>query len=234
MNNPPSILLNDVDTWADWGLIPSSRLSFSPPQLKSKYIDIPGEDGALDLSDTYGSIQFADRTGTLNFFISDESPPIAELYGLMITHLHGRIVRATILSDPDWFYDGRFTVRDIASAASYGQVSIDYVCSVFKQERLYQTEDWLWDPFDFESGEIGDHENLLVQGQLDISIGGEPRAVPFTFTATSQMIVRFNGIEYQIPIGTTEIKEIKRDNPPVNLSIYGNGRITIDYRGRSM
>lgn len=234
MNNIPSILFNERDTWADWGLIPSSRPIFSPPSIKSKYIDLPGEDGSLDLTEISGSLSFSERVGTFTFLTSDVSPSITDLCEMMREYLHGKTVRATLSEDQEWFYEGRFTIQKVTPSSSYWEIEIGYICSVYKIEWVYENLDWLWDPFDFEFGELVNYENLLVSGQLEVSIAGAPSDTPFKFTTTSPMTIRYKGIDYQIPAGTTEIPSINKSVPPVDLMIYGNGHITIDYRGRSM
>ena len=234
MNSRYSITLNGVNTWVDWGLIPSSRPIFSPPSLKSKYIDLPGEDGQIDITDIHGSVEFSNRTGSFSFIVSDKSPTWNSLYNQIETHLHGKIIRAVVSDDPDWFYEGRFSISEAQSSASFGTIVIDYNCLSSRRENLHQTEDWLWDPFDFETGVVADHFNLEVIGSRDVVISGYPSNTPFIFTASKPMVILYNGVEYPIPAGTSSIPQISKINPPVSLRIYGQGRITIDYRGRSM
>ena len=47
-----SITFGDKNTWDDWHLIPSKRPSFNPPNVKSQYVDIPGGNGVLDLTES--------------------------------------------------------------------------------------------------------------------------------------------------------------------------------------
>ena len=45
-----SITIGTKNTWDDWHLIPKSRPLVNPPSVKTNVVDIPGGDGALDLS----------------------------------------------------------------------------------------------------------------------------------------------------------------------------------------
>ena len=40
-----------VNTWDDWHILAESRPVFAPPEPKTNYIDVPGGNGSLDLSE---------------------------------------------------------------------------------------------------------------------------------------------------------------------------------------
>lgn len=230
MDSRFSIRFDDVDTWVDWGLIPTSRPVFNPPSLKSKYIDLPGIDGGIDLTAVFSGPKFGARTGSFEFFMSDKSQPFETLKQMIINHLHGKILRATLVGDPNWFYEGRFTLNTFASTESYGKIVIDYICAATKQEAL-ELEDWLWDPFDFEEGEILDLRNIIISGSRDIVVYAPISDTPISFRATRPMVILFKGSEYNIPSGQTTIQEITREESPVSFRVFGDGEITILYRG---
>lgn len=229
-----SITFDNVNTWEDWGLISSGRPVFSLPTLKPKYVDVPGTDGQLDLTEVFTGSKFGNRTGSFTFIISERTLPWEELYHAIQSHLHGKEIRAVLADDPEWYYEGRFTLNQFKSSEAFGVVVIDYTCQSVKQEILYANEDWLWDSFDFNNHTVADHFNLEVDGSRDITIYTSSSSTPFIFTTTSPMAVLYKGTSYPLPKGTTEVKEITRDSVPVNFIVYGDGLITINYRGRSM
>ncbi len=47
---------NYIDTWDDWKLIPSSRPVIAPPIERTKFVTVPGRDGALDYSRTLQTV----------------------------------------------------------------------------------------------------------------------------------------------------------------------------------
>lgn len=58
---------NYIDTWDDWKLIPSSRPVIAPPIERTKFVPVPGRDGALDYSRTPANRPtYDDRTGKLS------------------------------------------------------------------------------------------------------------------------------------------------------------------------
>ena len=58
----------EKNTWDDWYLIPSSRPVFNPPSVKTQYIDIPGANGQIDLTESLtGYPVYKNREGSWNF-----------------------------------------------------------------------------------------------------------------------------------------------------------------------
>ena len=61
-----------ANTWTDWYLIPSSRLSVAHPTIVTKFIEVPGSDGMLDLT-TYltGRPVYGQRQGSFSFNVDN-------------------------------------------------------------------------------------------------------------------------------------------------------------------
>ena len=58
------------NTWDDWHLVPVSRPVINPPAVHTHYIDIPGANGSIDLTDTLtGGPTFGDREGSIEFMV---------------------------------------------------------------------------------------------------------------------------------------------------------------------
>ena len=64
---------NYIDTWDDWKLIPSSRPVIAPPIERTKFVPVPGRDGALDYSRTPANRPtYDDRTGKIEFYLEND------------------------------------------------------------------------------------------------------------------------------------------------------------------
>ncbi len=65
-----SLIIGDKNTYSDFGLIPMSRPVISPPEPKVSYLEIPGRNGVLDLTETLtGSITYENRQGSWKFLV---------------------------------------------------------------------------------------------------------------------------------------------------------------------
>ena len=147
-----------------WGLVASVCPVFSPPKQKTLYIDIPGGNGALDLSEALAGFPvYENRTGTLDFIIHQDyllekgdNRPWADRYSEIMGYLHGRVLRTILDDDPNWFYRGRFSVEGWTPGEPFTTVQIGYNLEPYKWSVFTTVDTWLWDPFDFEIGRILD------------------------------------------------------------------------------
>ena len=67
-NGEHSVVFGNKDSWKDWHLIPSSRPVFVMPEVKTNFVDIPGSDGGIDLSEVLsGYPVYKNRNGSFKF-----------------------------------------------------------------------------------------------------------------------------------------------------------------------
>lgn len=130
-----SITFGSKNTWEDWHLVPSSRPVFSPPALKKKTLDIPGGDGLIDLSDSLtGYSVYNNREGSFEFIVMNDYWEWQEAYSTIMDYLHGIKMTAFLEDDPDYYYEGRFTVSDWKSDKNYSLIVIDYDVAPYKRK----------------------------------------------------------------------------------------------------
>lgn len=122
-----SITFGDKNTWDDWRLVPASRPLFNPPAQKVKTLDIPGGDGVIDLSQALtGYPVYQNRTGSIEFIVMNDFKPWHMAYSDIMDYLHGQTMRAILEDDPEYFYEGRFTVNAWKSEKDWSRLVIDY------------------------------------------------------------------------------------------------------------
>lgn len=155
-----TFLTEGVSTWDDFHLVPTTRPYVAPPELKSNEVDIPGSDGSIDLTESpQGYPTYQNRTGSWEFIVmNDYCQPVTTheewftAYSNVMNYLHGRKFRVILEDDLSYFYEGRLTVSDYASEEKYSKITIDYNLLPYKWSILQVGDDWLWDPFNFDSG----------------------------------------------------------------------------------
>lgn len=129
-----SITIGDRNTWDDWHLIPTTRPLFNPPPVKTSYVEIAGGDGTLDLSTSLtGRPLYSNRTGSWTFYVENGFKLWADLYSEIMGYLHGQKLRAILEDDPDYCYEGRFSVDQWKSDAERSSIVISYSVSPHKQ-----------------------------------------------------------------------------------------------------
>lgn len=152
-----SITFGDKNTWDDWKILPTERPVFAPPKPKTTYIDIPGGNGTLDLSESLtGYPVYENRTGSFKFRVMNDYVPWYERYSEIMNYLHGRVMNAVLADEPNYFYNGRFTVDNWESGNTWSIITIGYNVNPYKWVLSSSTEPWIWDSFNFSTGIITD------------------------------------------------------------------------------
>lgn len=132
-----SMIIDGVDTWDDWNIVSVKKPVFSEPELKSTYIDIPGANGQLDLTEVLtGYPTFNNRTGTIQFFLYDDSMKALEKLNIIRNYLHGRKHKIVLNDEPDYYYEGRLVMRDShpTKEGEYAAFDLEYNLAPYKYE----------------------------------------------------------------------------------------------------
>ena len=235
-----SITFGDKNTWDDWHLIPSKRPSFNPPTVKSQYVDIPGGNGILDLTESLtGYPLYNTRTGSWEFYVENGFKPWDELYSEISNYLHGQKLRAILEDDPGFYYEGRFTVDEWNSDSWWSTITISYDVYPYKQELTSSLEDWLWDPFNFDTGIVREYGELEVNNTLSLEIPSRQEYIcPKIIVASSDgsgMNLQYNSKTYHLNDGENLLPEVTfGGGVTVTLKFTGNGTVSVDYQGGSL
>lgn len=138
-----SITFNsNTNTYTDWGLVPESRPLIAAPKRKTNYIDIPGANGSLDLSNVLTRYPvFNDREGSWTFYAIYnnrwKSEKWQERYSEILKVLDSRRVTHTVRleDDPNYYYEGSVLVNKWESLKDYSKVTLDYRLFPYKYWR---------------------------------------------------------------------------------------------------
>lgn len=223
-------------SYRDWGLLLKSRPVISPPSPKTVYVDIPGSDGIIDLTESLtGDVKFDNRTIKCEFVVLDARNRWSDIYSEIMDYLHGQRMRVRLDEDPTYYYEGRLQVNEWKSDKVTSTITIEGDVEPYKMEMFSSLEDWEWDSFNFETGIIRDYKEIRVDESLTFTIEGRRKSVVPSFTVVSDdgsgLQVRFNGTTYDLPDGTSRVLNIVIKNDTNTLYFTGNGTVSIDYRG---
>ena len=262
-----SITIGDKNTWDDWHLISKTRPFFNPPKLKTKYLEIPGASGSIDVSQILtGYPLYSNREGSIDFTIlnTDDLEDSSQmkwydLYSEMMNYLNRKNFKAVLEDEPDYYYEGQFTVNSYkpgdSASNTRGVITVGYTLGPYKWANQTTTEEWIWDTFSFEHGVVypAVFEDIRVDGETVTKIftTREMGYAPARFTLSctpdegkTVLIHLDKGKDsYQESITSGEIytntgptdtwvKEITEFifYDEVELSISGNGKVSIDFR----
>lgn len=143
------------DTFASWHLVPTEKPAVNPPGVRTRYVDVPGKDGQLDLTELQNGLHFNMRQGNWKFYINTDYISFESAYQLLRNYLHGRTHKVSLADDPAWEYTGRFAVGEPSIGQGYPSISVTYALMPHRQ-RIGGYSDWLWDPLNFEIDQFKD------------------------------------------------------------------------------
>jgi phage-related protein len=140
-----SVTIGDKNSWGDWHLISKDRPYIAQPTPKTKYVELAGASGSIDLTDALtGLPTYNDRTGSLTFIINyDYWENWYDVYNDISNYLNGYRYKLMLEDEPYCYYIGRFSVSSYApgnSASSpWATITINYTLYPYK----YKLEDVL-------------------------------------------------------------------------------------------
>lgn len=219
-----SITFGDKNTWDDWKILPTERPVFAPPKPKTTYIDIPGGNGALDLSESLtGYPIYENRTGSFKFRVMNDYVEWHERYTEIMEHLHGRSMNAILADDPDYFYRGRFTVNNWESGATWSLITIGYTVDPYKWSNLLSTQNNA-----FSNIVINNTSAWTIKTFDGKLFGTAPISPTFIVSNSSGLTVRY--VNTYLGVDET-VYLIDGENEIPNFVFYGQSLYTFMFKG---
>lgn len=234
------VTIGDKHTFDDWGLYMLNKPVIQPPKPKTIYIDVPGSDGVLDMTEAItGDVQYDMRTIKMEFQLLNDLSLWASKYSTIRDYLHGKSMRIVFDDDPGYYYFGRLTVDEWQSSRLKGTITISGKVEPYKYEMTSSTEPWKWDPFNFETGVIRNYgtssEPLAVNGRLELTVVGSRKSiVPTIWASNDNLTVTFDGGSYELSFGNNTLPQIVIHEGEQVLIFEGSGSVTVNLRGGSL
>lgn len=126
-----------MNTWDDWYLIPSKRPTVAIPPAVISMEDVPGKNGSSDMTDNLiGRPYFQDRSGSFEFYTQNEKTIWSDLKNRIATFIHGQKMKMCLEDDPDYYFEGRFSVESFQSEKTWSIVTISYRLNPYKYHIL--------------------------------------------------------------------------------------------------
>lgn len=223
----------ELHTYKNFGLRIKS-VSIGMPEVKENKIEIPGADGYLDLTDTFGT-RYENREIKIECDLEDKSyPNWAAVISSLANYLHGKKRKLVLDWDDGFYYVGRGEIEPEKDNRRYSELKLTFDCEPYKYEFTASDEEWLWDPFDLEDGVIREYANLTVNGSLKLTVIGSPMSTVPKIIASAAMTVEYEGETYQLEAGENYLPEVEITEGEHTMTFTGNGTVSVSYRGGSL
>jgi hypothetical protein len=111
-------------TWTDWSMVSEEPVAVEPPQVKTNYVQVPGANGSIDLTNAVaGHVLYDNVEGNIQFVVTT-ADPISTYYTVM-QFLHG--MRGTMTpADGGGTFTGRFSVDGYSVSDGQFKITIGY------------------------------------------------------------------------------------------------------------
>lgn len=215
-----SLTIGGKNTWDEWKLIPTTRPDFAMPNLVTNYVDIPGRYEPLDLTNALtGHIMYSPRAGTWEFYVMNDYPEYnwVKVRDSLARHIHGKVLDIIPEDDPEWFYNGRLTFG-WETGSNWSKAIIEYNLNPFKHQIVNPK----------------DYENVAISNETSLTIFGYDEYVVPEFNVSANGNGLRLGVDNKfvfLPDGTSRIETLSFGPGEHLLKFYGNGTVSVTYRG---
>lgn len=211
------VLFNDKHSYHHWKMMLTARPVISPPSPVTKYVEVPGADGLLDMTQTLtGFTQYSNRKISFEFTILANRAEWPDIYSDILDTLHGNVVEIVFDDDPQYFYRGRVTVGNW-SAKNVMAATLTMMAEV--------------EPYKTARTPDPAYKNLVISGQRTVKLRGSRKPTVPTITASTDLQVTFGGNTYNLTAGENILPDIIIRQGENLLEFTGYGVVSIDYRG---
>lgn len=219
----------------DWGLYMTSIPEISPPEVKTNYIEIPGRDGELDLTEVVTKkAMYKNRTLSFEFTIVDKRSTWSDTYSKITNYLHGKTMSVVLDEDAGYYYVGRLQVNEWKSDQCTSIIIIEGNCNPYKYSLETTDGKWKWDTFNFNNGIIRNYSNIQIteSGTIDV-IGYDIDTQLITINCSSAMKLVYNNETYNLVKGKNTMSDLVVSPGDNNLVFTGTGTVSILVTERS-
>ena len=220
MNEVREFVIGSYHTFTDWGCFIQSGWTLDSAKPKTKYVDIPGADGQLDLTSALtGQVNFDSREfkASLIFPITKNRSAWELLKTTISNAINGQELKIRLPDDESHFLEGRFSVGKYDDSTSTATLEISATLDPWRYKTLLTSV------------------QSTISGTKIVPLENERKPALITIDTNAALTVKFEGKTVAIPTGKTEILDFVLKQGTNNLSITGtNAVVTITYQEASL
>lgn len=206
------ITFNNIHSFRNLNLI-LSKVEISPATPKTNFIEIPGSDIPLDLTEALGGVNYSPRECKITFTMNplgDLSEGAFEAKKTEVSNaLNGLACNIILDKDPDFFYKGRCVVDEYLSDKKIRQIVIKATVHPYKYKK------------DITAVTVAAGSHILSNDRMAV--------VPVIKT-TAETKLTFNGNTYSVDAGTHKILDIELKEGKNAITVETTGSVTFTYQ----
>lgn len=204
------LINNTVHTGNDLDLVLTAK-NLPTPALQEYVVEVPGRNGALDLSEALcDEPRYNNRTLTFNFFANGSRAYVLELIDKMLAY-HGTNITIVTDDHPDWYYQGRAKV-EYEDKYYY----VNFIMTINAQPFRTALE-----------AKTYEYNNLVAK---EIIVENRGVSIIPKIIVDAETTIVYGDTTYTLSAGTYEDEALKLLNGKNTLVVTTTGKFTITYR----
>jgi len=208
------ITFGNYHSYDDFSLILISKV-ISLPRTKTEYVDIPGGDGRLDLTEYFGEPKYDDRMLTSSFETLLRGEAYYELYNEIANAIHGKYLQIVLDEDPDFYFEGRINVNQYKSNDKVGKLVIECDCYPYQMEAIQIRNEFTLDGLEMEVALLNLKKSVIPMVEV---------------TTTSSITVVYESNSFNLTSGIYEDPRLILREGSNIIKLGGTGTIAFTYR----
>lgn len=208
------ILFNDTHSYYDLNLI-LSAVNIPPAKPKTTYVEVPGADGSLDLTEAHGDVKYSDRECEFIFSVHPLDVPEWEEKKTEVSNLlNGRIFKITLDKDDEFYYQGRCTVSEYTSDKNFKQIVVSARVK----------------PYKYKHNETRVAATLSATPKTLNILNGRKSVSPTIECSNDNTVIAFGDATYKLNAGTHKILDIRFVEGNNIVTVSGSGTVVFSYQ----
>ena len=211
------VSFGELHSFWDLDLILAS-VEIPPASPKLTYIDIPGADGSLDMTEAHGEVKYSDRTGAKFTFYMNPSGDLSDSAWEakkkeVCSKLNGLFHKITLDKDPEYYWQGRCSVSEHSSKKKLRKIVVGARLAPYKLKN-----------------DLTSISTVLDENPSVVVLTNSRKVVCPAIICTGESLVVFNGNEYVLSPGTHKVLDIQLHEGETPVTVSGTGKITFQYQ----
>lgn len=208
------ISFGSTHSYFDLNLI-LSAVDIPPAQPKTTFIDVPGADGSVDLTEAHGEVKYSDRECSFTFtMLPTDSSTWEEKKTEVSNLLNGRVFNITLDKDDEYYYSGRCQVKGYEVDKKIRQIVVSAKVK----------------PYKFKQNVTVMKVALASTPKSVILMNGRKRVSPSIQCTNDDTVIVFGDATFNLSAGTHKVLDIQLVEGNNTLTVSGTGSVTFTYQ----
>lgn len=188
-----------------------SDVSIPPATPKTNYIDIPGGDGSVDMTEALGEVKYKDRKCTFTFAVFPYED-FEEKKTFISNLLNGKRFKISLDKDSGYYWEGRCMVNNYASDKNLHRIVVGATVAPYKLKKSETV-------VTVKAGEA-----------VSQNLANSRKSVVPVITNTAAAKIIFKGVTYNINAGTHTILDIVLKQGENEVTVTSTAPVIFTYQ----